>query len=261
MDKSSKSKNRKPKGSQVKQKGQKAATTIYSRAKDQLISAARSRYGGKSAISNIMKDISMLKAVLNTENKHVDTLFDLSTNNTLPVITFLGSIAQGTTNNTRIGDSVKLDRIDTNITFTYQLGTPATSATMCQIYRWFIVKYLKTPSSGGSSAFAIGDFLNNDVNGQVTPLSLPNTDLSEDFHIIDSGLVELVLPYLGTVNSIISKTISMSENVSFHQTFNGSAGSNIVDNALFLVVVSQNGNNAGASANVYVGNRIWYVDN
>lgn len=234
------------------------ASTIFSRARDQVVTATKKRYGGKSGVSNIVKDINMLKSLLNTENKHIDGISSLTTvSNTTPLVRWIQSPAEGNDNTNRDGRSIKIDRIDAILQFTYGPGS-SSAISSSQVFRWFLLRQLNTPSSGGSSTFALADFLNIDSNSQYTPMSLPNSDTSEDFHILDQGLVTLDATIS---NDYTIRVVNVSVLESFHQTFNGTASTNIAENSLFFVCVASTANGAAGASGVTSSFRIWYIDN
>lgn len=242
--------------SKKNQSATRAEKSIFSRARDQIIAGARSRYTGKNAMKNVANDISMLKAVLNTENKRLDTLSTPITLGVSGSVSYIASPIEGIDNNQRIGRSIKVDRLDMILYATYGNGTLGFNQD--QQFRWFVVQWLKTPATAGSTPFPLSTFLNADVNGNATVLSLPNTDLAEDFRIIDQGMFSLVCNYTNTVaDCIVESSMSMS----MHQTFNGPATTNIADNALFFVCVCLNAFAAGGQCNVLPQFRLWYVDN
>lgn len=229
--------------------------SIFARARDQVITAARRRYGGKSGVKNIATDVMMLKNMLNTENKHVDTL---STPITLTVsgsVSWIAGPGLGNDNTNRNGRSIKLDKIDMICYTTWNAGAATNDD---QYVRWFVVRYLKTASTAGSTPFSLSDFLNADPNSNHTVLSLPNTDLSEDFAILDQGLFKIPVYVSGaTSSSIVESSIPCS----FHQTFDGTTNTSVCDNALFFVAVPLNTFGAGGQCNIQPQFRIWYVDN
>lgn len=227
---------------------------------DQFIGAAKSRYTGKSAAGNIARDISMITRMLNTERKQVDTLLaSTSVVATGPLVSWVSSPAQGTTGSTRDGDSIKVVRIDANLFFGFGSGTTNSAAN--QVFTYALVKYKKTPSTGGSTPFAIGDMLVVDGNGNYTPLSLPNNDLIENFQILANGQIVVETPWATASNNTVTRVVNLSIDCSFHQTFTGSTAATIVDNSVFWVVTALSGANTGGGSAFQHTTRLWYVDN
>jgi hypothetical protein len=241
---------------------QHAEKNIFSRAKDQVIASTKKRYGGKGGMANIVKDISLLKSLLNVENKHIDTIAGFQTVVTTTSLVYgIGAVAQGSASNQRTGDSIKIDRMDLIMKYFYSTGTAATSASIDQRFRYFVVRYLKTPSSSGTSAFNINDLLNQDSGTNYTAQSLSNTDLSEDFVILKEGLVHIVLPNVPASSASSTAMVELSIPCGFHQTYTGSANTTIVDNMCFVVVVADNAINIGGISGLYISSRMWYIDN
>lgn len=245
--------------------GASAITRITRFAHDQLnrgAVAVKNRYTGPNAVANIAKDLSLLKMVVNTEAKQVYTLAAAvqNVNSTTSLVYGIGTMAQGTSGSTRVGDSIKVFRIDLNLNFYYSSGTVCTNNN--QVFNWYLVRYLKTPSSSGTTAFAIADFLNVDGDGQITPSSFPNPDLNENFQIMSDGQVELQLPVIVSGTSSTSqRVISVSHECSFHQTYSGSANTTITDNMCFVVVTASRPINTGGSSGVAVQSCTWFLDN
>jgi hypothetical protein len=235
---------------------------MFSRAKDQVSKAVRQRYGGANGISKMAGDVSLLMGIINTEDKHVDVLSTVTTCiATTPVVQTLGTMAQGNTNITRIGNSILINKIDLQLTFIYSCGTAATTANQNQIFRWFLVRWAKTPSSSGTVAFTITDFLNVDAGGNVSATSMANTDLNENFVVMETGTVEIVLPSTTAANSNVSKVVTVSHPCHFHQTYTGANNTTLVDNAYQFVCVALNPANAGGSSQVSCQSRTWFIDN
>jgi len=224
--------------------------------------AVKKRYTGNKAVANIAKDLSMLKMLVNAEDKQIYTL---ATNQTVvqgtALVYGIGTVAQGNASNQRSGDSIRVNRIDLNLGFVYNSGTPATTAALDQTFNWYLVRYLKTPSSSGTTAFSIAEFLNQDANGNYTPLSFPNPDTAENFQLMANGQVHITLPAATTAISTVHKIVEISHPCSFHQEYNGSANSTITDNMCFLVFTAYNPINAGGASVVQVQSAMWYIDN
>ncbi len=208
-----------------------------------------------------MSDVSRLMSIINTEDKSVSIAnVAVTVNNTTPQIIGLPTVAQGTSSSTRIGDSILVNRIDLELTFSYS-GTAATATSINQHFRYWLVRYKKTPSSSGTTAFSITEFLNLDSGGNATPMSLPNTDTNENFQIMDVGEVEVILPTLSSATIQRSVTKTIRHNCHFHEEYNGSASTNICDNMTFLVVVAQNASNTGGASSITSTFRKWFIDN
>ncbi len=243
--------------------GSTAISRIIRQSKDQAVAAVRRRYTGKSAAVNIAGDFKRVMSLLNTEDKQINTLSTLqnvwSTGG--PLIAGLGTVAQGTASNQRTGDSIKINRIDLIMNFQYSTGTPATCGIQAQVFNWYLIRYLKTPSTGGTTAFASTEFLDLDGNSLITPMSFPNTDTNQNFQVMASGQVHLELPIFSTANSQVNKVVSITHGCSFHQDYSGASATTITDNMVFLFVNGLNVVNTGGTSGVTYSCRMWYIDN
>lgn len=256
-----------PRGNRRPNRGQNAIKKMARNSKDQ---AQPSKGKGRSNnllngygldFKAIKRDLSMVKSLLNIEEKHIDTLGTSTVTASASVVLAIGTVAQGSSSTTRTGDSIKIIRHDLNLLFNFSNGTPATSAQENQNFNWYYIKYNKTPSSSGSTPFAISEFLNQDVNSVYTPLSLMNPDTNENFTILDAGQINIGPNFLGTVSVNANRFVESSISRSYHQTYNGTAASNVCDAMTFLVVTASTGINAGGISTISYGIRQWYVDN
>lgn len=236
------------------------------RTSDNLIQAGRrfisNRYMGKNGMINVAKDLSLLKMVVNAEEKQIYTLATSQTvASSASLVYGIGTVGQGTASNQRVGDSIKITRIDLNLKFNYGTGTPATTSSLNQVFNWYLVRYKKTPSTSGTTAFNISEFLNQDQNSQYTPCSFPNPDTGGNFQLMANGQVEIILPTVPTAAAGLSRVISISHNSNFHQEYSGSANTTITDNMCFLVVTALNNGNTGGFTSVDIQSAMWFVDN
>lgn len=223
--------------------------------------AVKNRYFGRNGINHMAKDLSLLKMIVNTEDKHADQAVSSSVTATTPVVLALPALVQGITDNTRIGDSVKIVRFDGNLLFQFSTGT--TTSNSSQIFNWYLVRYKKTPSSSGYSSFNISEFLDLDINSDYTPLSLPNSDTNENFQIMMSGTQRVVLPIVTVAGANVIEQIKVDfcHECNFHQEYNTSAYTGVCDNMCFLVLTAVVAANTGGNSLVVSNVRMWYVDN
>jgi hypothetical protein len=216
-------------------------------------------------ISDVAKEVRALAAQVNSEDKNLPTqLAFFTVAAATSVVSPFALIPQGADSNQRVGVSVRINRIDGNIVFKYSTGTNVVAANQSQVFNWYLVRYLKTPSSSGASAFAITDFLALDPNSQTTPFSLPNVDLNGNFSVMASGTQEIDLSmYASTsaVDSALSIVVPFRHNCSFHQLYQTSATSTVCDNTVFMVYTALNAANTGGTSSVAHNLRMWYVDN
>jgi len=253
-----------PKSKPVKKvtKGETALSRIISYSKDQVRKQVTQRYAKRGGMKQIADDIKELRRILNTEEKHFDTVTaTTSVTSTASQVLAIGSMAEGSDSNQRTGRSIKIVRTDINLLFAYSSGTPATTAIQNQWFNWYYVKYLKSAAGAGQTPFGISEFLNQDPGSNYTPISLPNPDTNENFAILASGQVEVDLPDSTTAASARYKVVQLQVDRAFHQTYNGTTAASISDNMCFLVVTALNAINAGGASSVSFGIRQWYVDN
>lgn len=243
-------------------KGSNALSKIISYSKDQVRGAVQRRYIKSGGLNQVKDDLRMLRRMLNTEAKHVDTITTITNVvATASVVQAVGTMAEGLDSNQRTGRSIKINRIDATFAFQYSTGTPATTSLQNQIFNWYFIKYNKTPSSSGATAFNISELLLVDPSGNYTPLSLPNPDTNENFSILASGEVNVVLHEATTVQSTAVQLVNLTIDKAFHQTFNSTTAASITDNMCFIVYTGLQGLNTGGVSNVASSIRMWYVDN
>jgi hypothetical protein len=232
--------------------GKAAEKNIFAKIGDQVVG----RYTGKGGIGNIAKDMMMLRSMMNTENKHIDSFFTSTAciNTTGGLILQPTFLAEGSDDNQRTGRSVKLDRIDCILSFNFAQGS--TGIIGAQVFRWFLVKWLKCTSS--TPMGSVAQFLNVDGNSQITPLSLPNTDTAEDWHVLQQGIVTLTPQ--SQLNSVYH-VVEFSTPVKFHQTYSGSAANTIEDGSFAIIVCALNTVGTAGVSNVQGSVRMLYIDN
>lgn len=224
--------------------------------------SVKKRYTGKAAPKNIAKDMRTILSLLNVENKQVYTLATGQTvTQSAPLVYGLSTTSQGSGSANRTGDSIKVDRIDLILQFEYSTGTLATTSRQTQIFNWYLVRYLKTPSSGGTASFAITEFINVDGGGSSSAISFPNSDTNQNFDILKAGQVVIDLPYTAATSATTTRIVTHSQECSFHQTYNGSGTSNITDNMVYLVFTAASNANAGGTSLVTVQSCMWFIDN
>jgi hypothetical protein len=237
------------------------AVASMSRFSNDIVTQVSNRYSSRGGMIKLASDVSRLMSTINTEDKSIVLApTAVVCSNTSSVVTPLPTIAQGITSSTRTGDSVLCNRIDAELFFQYS-GTAASALYAHQHFRWWIVRYKKTPASSGATAFPISEFLQTDANGNYTPLSQFNTDTNENFQVMVNGEVDLTLPTLATVQLTVDKTITIRHSCHFHQEYNGAAATNICDNMCFMIVVCSNPANVGGTCQITPSFRLWYIDN
>lgn len=235
--------------------GLAATRNIMNSSKDFIVD----RYTGKKATRNIASDMKLVMSMLNTEDKHYSfNATAITVQDSASSVAVLGSPSQGTDGQSRTGDSIKLNKFDFSIMFIWGNGT--TTAQYNQTFEWYFVKYNKTTSN---TAFSIADMLDADVNGNFTPMCLPNTDKNQNFTILASGSQSMQLPQgtNATGNIKVQSIVHGSVDLDFHQLFNGATGSSITDNYIAFVCVGLVPVNVAGSSSYTLSYRQWFVDN
>jgi hypothetical protein len=238
-----------------------AASNLISRFSSDITNGVVNRYTKNGGMLKLAADVSKLMSIINVEDKHVDSVAAAATcNSSTSLVLPFPVVAQGTTVSTRVGDSIKVSRLDIDLEFIFG-GTAATATYLNQTFRVWGVRYKKTPSTSGATAFSISEFLNQDSSSAYTPMSLMNTDTNENFQVMFTQDVTVSIPTLASAQIVSTKLLTVRHECSFHQEYNGSAGSNICDNMIFLVIVAMNPSNAGGTSAVAASLRNWFIDN
>jgi hypothetical protein len=240
--------------------GQSAVKNLIMHARDQVTGAVRQRYTGKNAIPHVLRDVSMLMSVVNTEDKHMDNSITFTTvAQGASLVQVLNPPAQGTSALTRVGNSIKINRIQLSMLFKYSSGTG--TAYLKQIFKYFLVRWLKTPSSSGTTPFTIGDFLDVDQNSNYTVNSLGDPDTDENFVVMAAGSVNVNLPQALGTDQIVNELVEFDHPCSFHQTFNSTTAASITDGTVFMVFTAAVPANTGGTSSVAFTSRQMFIDN
>lgn len=193
---------------------------------------------GTAAIPYLIKSVGLLKSLINTEPKFVDTTFTTAVLGTTLLYSRLTAIAGGTTDSQRIGNKILLK--DLFIRFTIVMNTAATST----IYR--VLLFVDKEADGASPT-------------SPTPLAAASTeapldmDESKRFVIIRDQYIPLSI----NGNRQIGRKIFATLN--FHCDFDGT-GSGIADakqNQLYLAFISSDNTN---QSTVSAYSRVKYYD-
>jgi len=221
---------------------------------------AKSRYGGAGGRSNIAKDVAMLKALVNVEKKRVD-----STQNTALAVAqtagagFSGAtctqitpvVAQGITNSTRNGNSVKLVSCLLSIQFAQQANTVNDMK-----LKWFIICRPDNAALYAPSAI-VQQFL------EVNPFSTVQDYYSNRdpeyftaFRVIKQGVVDLKQDQVTSGQSIVQKTIPLRLN--HHLKFNSNTSTDTTKNAFYLLVTASSGDSVALTGASFAYNVRWY---
>jgi hypothetical protein len=180
--------------------------------------------------------------LLNAEFKHIDTTV-ASAVSTTPVITVLSALAQGDTNITRDGNSIKCTGFD--FRYLYSVNASAT-ASLARV-----VVFLDTRNIGAAPTVT-------DVFASST-IALPNVDAQPNrFVLLYDRTHSLVLA--GDSRQEVTHPITLGALKGVHFTYNGNAGTvaDLRGAALFVYVLS---NEATNTPSLDFQCRLWFVDN
>lgn len=222
----------------------------------------RKRYVNKRQpkMVNIIKDLAMLKHLVNVEKKR----YDLTVASPQAVGQFAGGssgayaaiitppIAEGITGGTRNGLSLKLVSMVMDIKFEQQ-----TSCLNDVKYRWFIV-CRPDNGSGVTAATAITQFLEpNTFSGVIDYWANRDAEYFSSFRVIKQGVVDLKQDAITTGNSIIQKKVPLKLN--HHLKFNTDAATASTRNQFYLFITASGGESVTAlTGGLIVYNCRWY---
>lgn len=229
-----------------------------------VVAAGKKRYfskNGKQNVTNLAKDVMMLQKLLNTEMKYVNTKTGNNITNTAGFVDVLTSAAEGSDSTQRTGRSIKIQRVDVNLEFIYSSGTAATSAEQDCRFSWFVIQYLATPSTSGATAFNIADFLDTDMSGNYTSMSMGDPDTARDFRILANGIVDTQIQSVPAASYAARGYASACIDTNFHQSFNSTTAASIVDNNICIVLTAQRAVNTGGACQYNMNARMWFTDN
>ncbi len=189
---------------------------------------------------DVMPIVNLAKRMFNTENKYLDTVGSMSISTTASLV-LLNGMAQGTTASTRLGDTVKFNFINCNITVTINAAATAS------VLRMFLVRDIQP----NGSAFAYTSYAATNNN----PVTLTNFSQETRFY---TYLDELIC-----VDSAGPQVLSfrVSKPLGFHCNYGlGNAGTaaDISENTLYFVMIS---NEATNTVTVSYAWRLLFVDN
>jgi hypothetical protein len=241
-------------------KGSQALTELVHKSTDQVSSFPTRRYTGKAAASNIASDLRLLNSYLkDVEKKHQEVYQTAQAcTSTSAIVYWVGAPSVGSSSSNRVGNSIRSIRYDMIFDFAY--GTGTTNSIQNQVFNYYLVRWLKTPSTSGSIGFNLSDFIEVDQNSNYTPLSMPNPDTQEDFQVMVAGTVDVLTQWATAPNNVRSIVVPITHECGFTQNFSGTGATSIVDNSVFLVFTALNGINTGGGSTVSFTVRQWYTD-
>lgn len=220
----------------------------------------RKRYSGKSAIPNLLKDVTMLKHLVNIEKKRSDiTLstatafaqtFGASTSGAYAAI-ISPTILEGVTQGQRIGLSVKCVSACLDIQFVQQSST--VNNLKCKW--WIVCKPDNGPSTAASTAIA-NFFEPNPISGVVDFYSSRDPEYFTSFKVIRSGVVTLSSDSITGASAVIQKKFPLKLN--HHLKYNTDASTTTTKNQFYLFVTCSGGDLSAATGGTIQYNMRWY---
>lgn len=208
----------------------------------------------------IQKAIRKIEGALNTEHNFLDQIASpQSVTSASSYVVAITPPAQGDNVGTRTGDSIKIDRLDIKMIFSYSAGSSVINTS--QIFNWYIFRWNKTPTTSGSTPPAIGDLFLVDPSGNFTPQSLTNPYNNQNFQYITGGQTVVNLPIGGASSGAQNIPVEVSHDLVCKQKFSSTTAASITDNLLFMVLLAQYPINTSGASTVAYSIRQWYIDN
>lgn len=180
--------------------------------------------------------------------------YDFETNPTLvnignaaPMLYCLNDMAQGTTENTRIGDNIKMHSMDVRVRCT----TENTEAERNGSLRVYIVQDRQT-----NGAAPGGDVFSN----ATAPISLVNLKLSKRYKVLGDRVWDI--PFQDNQSNNQTALFTWKQKLSFTTMFSGAGAGfvNVQTNSLFLIIEKDNCAGAVQNQKVQVSSRVTYSD-
>lgn len=201
----------------------------------------RTRYQNYSgAITQLSKDMYKLKSMINVEVKAKDTAVSATLTTVAPYAPLLSAVAQGDTNSTRDGNSIKYTSIHGQMDLVQH--TSASNSTVKAML--FVDK--QHDASAGPSALDI-------VVDSTDPDSFRNTDFAGRFQVLWSRTYIFDPEHQ-------HKRIVFNKKISLHEKFDGTSAdaASITRNPIYMLFLC----NEATNGVTLTGNaRLRYVDN
>lgn len=223
-------------------------------------SLAKKRYGtfSKPKMSAIVKDLNILKSMVNAEKKHIENIqaSDVAIGQ-INVNTDLGyyfqditpSVAEGVTYNTRSGSSIKLH----SMTIRMQIRQQANLHTSIKV-QFYLIKIVGQPQA--ISSISLGRILVPDIFSSTTDYnSLRNPDYFRDYKVIRKWVVSIPADNYATMTNRLKDARINILFKNHHVRY--SADSTTVSNGqIFIIGVADTGNTNATTASTqpYIAN-------
>lgn len=226
---------------------------------------AKKRYvkNGGPNVTNIYKDVQMLKHLVNVEKKR----FDVTLTNTAAVsLSFSGASGtysaivspappEGVGNNERVGNSLKLVSAMINLRFSQQV-----SAINPIDVKWFLV-CRPDNASGYSATSSLSHFLEvNPFTNQRDYHSNRDPEYFSTMRVVASGTAHLKQDQITGGTGIVQRKVPLKLN--YHLKYNTDASVITTKNQMYLFAVASEGDQAlSTGALIQYNIRWYYTDN
>lgn len=245
--------------------------TFYSRAKKytkkRIVKPYTSTKGGRGYRNrmNLYKEVTAIKRMVNAEKQNADsndtTIYTVAQHNGAAtgsrVVSVLPSIAQGSSEDQRKGDSVKLS----SMCFQLEVTTNSFNTLSDVNYTCYIVRQPRNPVGAASFALA-NDFLEDNVSsGVIDYNSNRNYQHFKDFIVVGKINGTLKQNTNDSLNQIRKNQHKLCKKLDYHVRYDKGT-TNVLNNDLHLVFVTDSGDRA---TNDYIkfqySNKVYYYDN
>lgn len=222
----------------------------------------KKRYSGKSAIPNLLKDVTMLKHLVNIEKKRSDiTVGVTAVGQTLGAASgayaavISPTLLEGVTQGQRIGLSVKLVSACLDIQFVQQAST----LNNIKLKWWIVCKPDNAPSTAATTAIA-NFFEPNPFSTYIDYYSSRDPEYFSSFRVIKTGIISLSQDQVTGGSATAQKKYPLKLN--HHLKFNTDASTLTTKNQFYLFVTCSGGDaSLGTGATIQYNMRWYYTDN
>lgn len=189
----------------------------------------------------IMKEVSQLRNLLNTEFKYNDTSGTISNQNTVANFILLNGITQGDTASTRTGNTIRVKSVEINSQFILNAGLSSS------VVRQLLVIPLKTDGIVPNYA----DIIQSGGTNTIAPRNLL---LRSNFLILKDEKIDLVAGH----NSVVTHKCYRKVDIKTVYDVANTLISGISNHPIYVIYIS-NQATLGPAINYY--HRIRYLDN
>ena len=148
------------------------------------------------------------------------------------------AVAEGDDQSQQTRRKIRLKAVTIKYFFTQQLNNKAGSKVM-----WYIFQAKQyTQANYGTAPTINGTFLDVDCNGWISSESFRNIDNSKQFQVLAKGVIYIPQDSYAQQNLVKSGTIYAKVKRRMHvQEYTSTGGSSMVNPAMFLLMVTNNG--------------------